>query len=357
MPEGTVVRDLHTGEVLADLVHHGDRWLAAAGGRGGRGNATLPVEPPPGPELRRAGRARRGALAEARAEADGRRGPRRLPERRQEHLHQPHLGGQAQDRRLPVHHARAPPRRRAARRRLRDRRRRHPRPHRGRQRGPGPRPPVPAPRRAGPGAVRPGRPRLASSERQPRASRTRCCCASSAPTGPSCSSARACVVGTKADVATWPWDGLRISAVTGEGVPEVLGALRVAGRARPAPGRAARPTGFVIHRPAARGRRASSASASTSSASSAGPALRAVALSDLTNADALAYVDHRLKQLGVDKALAQAGAGARRRRADRRLQLRLRARAGWPADGHDRRQDRHVVADRRRAGSSTSARS
>ena len=39
VPEGTVVRDLYTGELLADLVHHGDRWLAAAGGRGGRGNA------------------------------------------------------------------------------------------------------------------------------------------------------------------------------------------------------------------------------------------------------------------------------------------------------------------------------
>ncbi len=39
VPEGTVVRDLYTGEVLAELVHHGDRWLAAAGGRGGRGNA------------------------------------------------------------------------------------------------------------------------------------------------------------------------------------------------------------------------------------------------------------------------------------------------------------------------------
>src|SRR6476661_328443 len=39
VPEGTVVRDLYTGEALADLVHHGDRWEAAAGGRGGRGNA------------------------------------------------------------------------------------------------------------------------------------------------------------------------------------------------------------------------------------------------------------------------------------------------------------------------------
>jgi len=39
VPEGTVVRDLYSGEVLAELLHHGDRWLAAAGGRGGRGNA------------------------------------------------------------------------------------------------------------------------------------------------------------------------------------------------------------------------------------------------------------------------------------------------------------------------------
>ncbi len=39
VPEGTVVRDHESGEVLVDLVTHGDRWLAAPGGRGGRGNA------------------------------------------------------------------------------------------------------------------------------------------------------------------------------------------------------------------------------------------------------------------------------------------------------------------------------
>ena len=39
VPEGTVVKDLYSGEVLAELLHQGDRWLAAAGGRGGRGNA------------------------------------------------------------------------------------------------------------------------------------------------------------------------------------------------------------------------------------------------------------------------------------------------------------------------------
>ncbi|HEX9314439.1 MAG TPA: GTPase ObgE, partial [Actinomycetota bacterium] len=38
VPEGTIVRD-RDGAVMADLVHSGDRALAARGGRGGRGNA------------------------------------------------------------------------------------------------------------------------------------------------------------------------------------------------------------------------------------------------------------------------------------------------------------------------------
>ncbi len=39
VPVGTVVKDAITGEVLADLVEDGQKWLAARGGRGGRGNA------------------------------------------------------------------------------------------------------------------------------------------------------------------------------------------------------------------------------------------------------------------------------------------------------------------------------
>jgi len=38
------------------------------------------------------------------------------------------------------------------------------------------------------------------------------------------------------------------------------------------------------------------------------PAERAVAVSDLTDAQALDYVQHRLHRLGVDRALARAGA-------------------------------------------------
>ena len=39
VPEGTMISDLYSGELLADLTHHGDRWMAVGGGRGGRGNA------------------------------------------------------------------------------------------------------------------------------------------------------------------------------------------------------------------------------------------------------------------------------------------------------------------------------
>ncbi len=40
VPEGTQVKDQH-GTLLADLAHHGDRWRAIEGGRGGRGNASF----------------------------------------------------------------------------------------------------------------------------------------------------------------------------------------------------------------------------------------------------------------------------------------------------------------------------
>lgn len=38
VPEGTIARDTATGEIVADLLRHGDEFVVARGGRGGRGN-------------------------------------------------------------------------------------------------------------------------------------------------------------------------------------------------------------------------------------------------------------------------------------------------------------------------------
>jgi GTP-binding protein len=114
------------------------------------------------------------------------------------------------------------------------------------------------------------------------------------------------VVGSKADAPTFSdWDGPRVSAMTGEGLPEVLGQLAVL----VADARAALPVrdSFVVHRPEAEGVRIERAD-DASWVVLGRPAARAVALNDLTNADALAFVQDRLKRLGVDKALARAGA-------------------------------------------------
>jgi len=117
------------------------------------------------------------------------------------------------------------------------------------------------------------------------------------------------VVGSRADMAA-PAEreeaGLPVvSAVTGEGVGWLvgnLGALVAEARAlQPRPRRVVVhrpvPSGVVVQRAAdgalvVRGRQAE----------------RAVALSDLTDAGALAYAQGRLRRLGVDRALTRAGA-------------------------------------------------
>ena len=107
-------------------------------------------------------------------------------------------------------------------------------------------------------------------------------------------------------MATEPWDGARISAVTGAGLAELTGAL--ADLVRQA--RAEVPqadAAFVIHRPVPEGVTVERLGDGEYRVHGRA-ALRAVALSDITNNDALAYADARLKKLGVDKALARAGA-------------------------------------------------
>lgn len=51
VPPGTIVKDDDTGEIIADLVKHGERAIIAKGGRGGRGNTRFATPKNPAPEI------------------------------------------------------------------------------------------------------------------------------------------------------------------------------------------------------------------------------------------------------------------------------------------------------------------
>lgn len=51
VPPGTVVKDAETGQMLADLVEHGQEAVVAKGGRGGRGNIRFASPRNPAPEI------------------------------------------------------------------------------------------------------------------------------------------------------------------------------------------------------------------------------------------------------------------------------------------------------------------
>ena len=115
------------------------------------------------------------------------------------------------------------------------------------------------------------------------------------------------VVGSKADAADpeLAWDGRRISSVTGQGIPPLLRDLA----ALVAESRAAEPVleGFVVHKPEPEGL-VVERGPDGAFVVKGRPAERAVAVNDITNSQALAHVQHRLKRLGIDRALARAGA-------------------------------------------------
>jgi GTP-binding protein len=98
---------------------------------------------------------------------------------------------------------------------------------------------------------------------------------------------------------------MEISSVTGAGLEELSQRLAtIVSQVRLE--RPSRSTAPVLHRPAAEGfliERTGEGFLVTGR-----DAIRAVALSDLTDSDALHHVHRRLKRLGVDKALARAGA-------------------------------------------------
>ena len=117
------------------------------------------------------------------------------------------------------------------------------------------------------------------------------------------------VIGSRTDLAPsdLTWEGERVSALTGAGVPRLVG--RTAELVEAARAELPAPVRFVVHRPEAAGI-AVGRSADGGWAVSGRAAQRAVALSDLTNPEALAYAQGRLRRLGVDRALARAGARA-----------------------------------------------
>ncbi|EAD2762507.1 GTPase ObgE [Listeria monocytogenes] len=51
VPQGTIVKDIDSGEIIADLVAHGQRAVIAKAGRGGRGNKRFATPANPAPEL------------------------------------------------------------------------------------------------------------------------------------------------------------------------------------------------------------------------------------------------------------------------------------------------------------------
>ncbi|HEY5023841.1 MAG TPA: GTPase ObgE [Acidimicrobiales bacterium] len=116
------------------------------------------------------------------------------------------------------------------------------------------------------------------------------------------------VVGSKSDVALEPVEdglALTISAVTGAGIPELL--VRLAAMVIEARAEEAMPNrSVVIHRPLSE--EIEVVRAEDGSFVVLGrPALRAVALSDLNDHDAVDYVQGRLRKLGVERALVRAG--------------------------------------------------
>jgi GTP-binding protein len=113
------------------------------------------------------------------------------------------------------------------------------------------------------------------------------------------------IIGTKADVATMPAAGLSVSGVTGAGLDELvttIGRLVTEARAAAPPREgivvlSPRQDGFVVERDGDHAWRVAGRAAE-----------RVVALTDLTDAGALAYVRERFRRLGVDRALTRAGA-------------------------------------------------
>jgi len=302
VPEGTVATDLYTGELLADLAHHGDRWLAAAGGRGGRGNAKFLSNRRRAPSFAEQGEhgEERWMKLELKLMADvalvgfpnvGKSTLISVISAAKPKIAdypfttlEPHLGVVRLDEHTEFVVADIPG--------LID----------GASEGRG----------LGHQFLRHvERARallvlvdLANVEEIAPEEQERVLLDELKRYKPELLDRPRLTVGTKTDVATLPWEGERISAVTGDGVRPLVGRLvhlvEEARAAEPVP------EAFVVHEPLAEGFQIEREPSGDFRVVGR-PAERAVALSDITTPDAQEYVRNRLQRLGVDRALERAG--------------------------------------------------
>jgi GTP-binding protein len=302
VPEGTTIRDNASGELLADLVGHGDRWLAAAGGRGGRGNARFLSNARRAPSFAEQGEygEERWLRLELRLMADvalvG------FPNAGKSTLIstvsaakpkiaaypfttlEPHLGvvrfrehefvmadipglieGAAEGRGLGHQFLRHVERARVLLVLL----------------------------------------DLAPVDERTPEEQERVLLDELGRYQPDLLDRPRLVIGTKADVAQMPFDGLRVSAVAHRGLDELLGRLGTIIEGARAAVPAAEP--IVVHRPEEEGFAVRRDSDGAWRIVGKAPE-RVVAMADLTNLEALDYVHHRFRKMGVERALARAGA-------------------------------------------------
>ena len=113
------------------------------------------------------------------------------------------------------------------------------------------------------------------------------------------------VVGTKADVAVFETEHRSISAVTHQGLDELMGQLGTLIEA--ARESVPTPETYVVYRPEEEGFSVTRESDGVYRLAGRS-AERVVAMADLTNIEALDYIHQRFRKMGVEKALARAGA-------------------------------------------------